>query len=68
MLNDIKELQALLKLCRKHGVTDFQAGDLHLKFGDLPPKGAVDTDDSEVATPGDLTPEQLMFFSVGGER
>lgn len=77
MIKDLRELQALLKLCRKQGVTDITVGGVSIKFGDLPPRKAGEPEkDEETETeaapdpdplaPTGLTPEQLMFFSVGG--
>ncbi len=66
MINDLKELQALLKLCRKQGVTEIDLNGFLIKFGEMPRKvsGAEETDD-DIPT-DELTPEQLMFFSAGG--
>jgi hypothetical protein len=33
---DLKDLKAVLKLCRSQGVTDLTMGDLTVKFGDMP--------------------------------
>ena len=33
---DIKDLEKLMKLCRKQGVTELNADNLSMKFGDLP--------------------------------
>lgn len=35
-LPDLKELKAILKLCRSQGVTDITLGALAIKFGDMP--------------------------------
>lgn len=67
MIKDMKELQALLKLCRKQGVTEIILGGVSVKFGEMPVrKGGGEADDDEPPT-DELTPEQLMFFSAGGE-
>lgn len=65
MINNLKELQALLKLCRKQGVTEITLGGTVIKFGDLPRKETDDAGDKEPDA-SDLTDEQLMFFSAGG--
>ena len=36
MIKDLGELQKLLKLCRKQGVTEITLGNVIIKFGDLP--------------------------------
>lgn len=66
MIQNLKELQALLKLCRKQGVTEIDLCGTKIKFGDLPKKNAETDEVEEPDADSDLTPEQLMFFSVGG--
>lgn len=70
---NLKELDALLKLCRKRGVTEIDLGIVKLKMGDLPAEERaisgpeVDADNPYANFPqGELTPEQLMFYSSGG--
>jgi hypothetical protein len=74
MINDLKDLKALFKLCRAQGITDFKMGELDIKFGDLPQGQAVYQEPS-VDDPinryagfpqGELSPEQLAFYSAGG--
>ncbi len=68
MITTQAELETLLKLCRKQGVTDITVGGVSIKFGDKPPrtrKGAKDDEDDEIPT-DEPTPEQLMFFSAPG--
>jgi hypothetical protein len=68
-IDELKALKALLKLCRKEGVTELSLAGTVIKFGELPEKSAKseDEDDDGKEIPTDeLTPEQLMFFSVGG--
>lgn len=75
MINDLKELQKLLKLCRAQGITDFKMNGIEIKFGELPQQSSSMTDSlsqEDIANPyanfpqGELTPEQLMFYSSGG--
>lgn len=61
---DAKDIQHLMKLCRKYGVTAFNTPNLSMKFGDMP-KGK-DDDQVETETPDAMTPEDLIFFSAGG--
>lgn len=74
MINDLKDLKALLKLCRAQGITDFKMSGLEIKFGDLP-QGPTQSDQITYQDPvsqyanfpqGELSPEQLMFYSAGG--
>ncbi len=65
MIKDLKELQALLKLCRKQGVTEITLEGASIKFGSLPTRKATDDEGDEDDVPTDaLSPEQLMFFSA----
>ena len=74
MIENLKDLQALLKLLRKQGVTEMQFGNLSLKLGDFP-KDDYRTESSDSAIPdpllgfqqGELTDEQLMFYSANPE-
>lgn len=64
MIKDQAELQKLLKLCRKQGVTEITFDGVSIKFGSmpaarLPSNGDVD-EDMETDEP---TIEQLMFLS-----
>ena len=75
MINDLKDLKALFKLCRAQGITQFKMNGVEVSFGDLPvPQGTNQEQDlnQDPANPyanfpsGELTPEQLIFYSAGG--
>lgn len=73
MINNITDLARLLKLCRKQGVTEIELGcGLKLKLGELPYERGENAQDPDVTDPysgfpeGELTPEQLLFYSSGG--
>ena len=67
MIESIKDLEKLLKVLRKQGVTEFEHNGTKLKLGDLPADGATESAEPIVGFPsGELTPEQLMFYSAGG--
>lgn len=76
MINNLKDLQALLKLCRKHGVTDIKLGGVEISLGDIhETQGSQSLDPAIIENPGnpyanfptgELTPEQLAFYSAGG--
>ena len=74
MINDLKDLQKLLKLCRSQGITDIKLGTIEIKFGDMPQAAgtAAGVAVSDVADPwanfpaGELSPEQLAYYSAGG--
>ena len=69
---EIKELEKLLKLCRKQGVTEITLDGVAFKLGDLPQEQGKSYQETDPVDPyknfpmGDLTPEQLMFYSAGG--
>jgi hypothetical protein len=74
MINNIKDLEKLLKLCRRQGVQEINLGTVSFKLGELPievDKNAKNILD-EVEDPyanfpaGELSPEQLAFYSSGG--
>ena len=77
MVTNLKDLEKLLKLLRKQGVTEFICADVTLKLGELPaqPKGSIefhegaeDPADPWASFPeGELTNEQLAFYSSGGQ-
>jgi len=77
VINDLKDLQKLLKLCRSQGVTEIDLGTVKLKLGDMPQteqsvrynvQDDVPSDNPYANFPqGILTPEQLMFYSSGGD-
>ena len=75
MIKDLKGLKDLLKLCRAQGVTEINLGTVSFKLGELPQgKTKVDTSSNETSTDdpysdfpdGELTQEQLMYYSSGG--
>lgn len=71
MIQDLKDLEKFFKLCRKQGIVKADLSTLSFEFGDLPEsKGSVD--ESDPLKPfnnfpdGELTAEQLMYYSSGG--
>ncbi len=72
MIENFKDLEKLLKLCRKQGVTEIDLHGVKLKLGDLPNDESRSASISDQEDPlknfpqGVLTDEQLMFYSAGG--
>ncbi len=71
MIENLKDLEKLFKLCRKHGITEIDLSRTSFKLGDLPTKeenqlAETETDPYSNFPTGELTPEQLMFYSSGG--
>lgn len=70
MIKDIKELEKLLKICRKQGVTELAFGDVNFKLGEMPKGNSAQAepevvDDSDIdAMTGMPTDEELAFYSV----
>lgn len=65
MLNDLKEFEKFLKICRKQGVTDVSFAGVSVKLGDMPSKGSQSEESDEIQT-DEPTPEQMMFYAVNG--
>ena len=74
MVDNLKDLERLLKLCRKQGVSEITLQGVAFKLTDLPAEKShfsADADDEPADTyagfpEGDLTPEELTFFASGG--
>ena len=72
MIETLKDLEKLLKLCRRHGVTDINLGIVALKLGDVPRETTQSADTEDESNPladfpdGPLTPEELTYFANGG--
>ena len=74
MIESLKDLEKLLKLCHKQAVKEIKLGSVELKLGDLPQERRQSSEIEEIPSDnpyanfpsGELTPEQLMFYSAGG--
>lgn len=70
MIENLKDLEKLFKLCRKQGISEIDLSSMKFKLGDLPiERGSIPEAPSNPYTgfpEGELTPEQLMFYSSGG--
>lgn len=72
MIENLKDLKALLKLCRQNGVTEINLGSVALKLGDMPvqhPSQSIEDEQEDLLTDfpdGNLTAEELTFFANGG--
>ena len=73
VISDLKELEKLIKLCRKTGIDTISLDGITFSLGTQPqPMGANTklngpyiTEDTKILT-SELTPEQLMFYSAQG--
>ncbi len=67
MINDLKDFEKFLKICRKQGVTEVSFHGATVKLGDLPTKHNEADESDEIPT-DELTPEELMFYAVNGAQ
>lgn len=78
MVSNLKDLEKLLKLLRKQGVMNFSQDGLSIVLGDLPtkPQGTLELNADSQTDPenpwenfpqGELSAEQLAFYSSGGQ-
>lgn len=70
MIESIKDLERLLKLCRKQGVIEITVTGANLKLGEMPTKHSnepiEDQDDSNTSMFDEpLTAEEMIAFSNG---
>lgn len=65
MLNDLKEFEKFLKVCRKQGVTDVTFAGCTVKLGDLPRKETESEESDEIPT-DELSPDEMIFYAVNG--
>lgn len=68
MINDLKDFEKFLKICRKQGVSDVSVNGISVKINPIPVKS--DNDSDEIETDG-LSPEELAFYhlqNVGGNQ
>lgn len=64
MVESLKDLEKLLKLLRKHGVTDFKLNGIELKLGELPREPGEIAEEQE--HPEDqLSDEEIMAWAIG---
>lgn len=67
MLNDLKDFEKFLKICRKQGVSDVSLAGVSVKLGDLPSRGLEQSESDEVPT-DEPSPEEMIFYAVNGGK
>lgn len=76
MIADLRDLEKLFKICRRQGIVEMDYQGIKFKLGDLPrEQGSVSfiEDSGDKKNPysdfpdRELTPEELMYYSSGGE-
>jgi len=66
VVKDLKELEKLLKLCRKQGVLELNIQGVAFKLGELPTKQQVaDQDETET---DQLQGDDLIYYSAGSHE
>lgn len=64
MLNDLKELDKFLKICRKQGVTEISFNGVLVKFGDMPSKvSSAESEGDEIPSDA-LSPDELIYYAT----
>lgn len=61
-LPNIKDLEKLLKMCRKQGITELTMADMSFKFGELP-LDKEETEEAEQVAPIGPSAEEMLFWS-----
>lgn len=67
MINDLKELEKLFKICRKQGVTDITLGEITIKFGDTPQKVESQDEGDGIQTDA-LSSDELIYYAVQNQE
>jgi len=69
VIESIKDLKALLKLCRQNGVTELSWGGANFKLGEMPRAISGDVEEADESDMPDLemplSPEELAAFANG---
>lgn len=64
MLDDLKELDKFLKICRKQGVTEINFQGIEVKFGDLPVKASSEVSEYDEIPTESITADQLLNYAI----
>ncbi len=67
MINDLKELEKLLKMCRKQGISEINISGTMIKFGDLPVRASAQSDESDGEPDGPspaMSEDELIYYAV----
>lgn len=63
-IETIKDLEAVLKLCRKQGVTSISIDGIQLAIGDMPEEKLKTEQQPEARPQPEYTEEQILAWSV----
>lgn len=62
-LPNVKELEKLLKMCRKQGITELTMQGMSFKFGDIPRDPGEAEEPAEVVSLAMPSPEEMAYWS-----
>lgn len=62
MINDLKEFEKFLKICRKQGVSDVSFAGLSVKLGEMPKREV--SDELDTIPTDELSPDDLAFYHL----
>lgn len=62
-IETIKDLEAVLKLCRRQGVTSINIDGIRLSLGELPAPKTPETAKDDTKVEDQYTDEDLLFWS-----
>lgn len=65
-LPNVKDVEALVKMLRKHGVTDFKANGLELRIEPADEKAKNGTASDKLISEDVVDEEALLFWSANG--
>ena len=64
-IGNLKELEALIKLLRKQGVSECTIDGIQMKLGDVPLSKKVTESDEPAAPTKTYTDEEILLWSAG---
>lgn len=65
-IESIKDLDAVISLCRKRGVLSIEIDGVKLSLGDAPEKKLKSEPTPEIKSEDQYTPEQILMWSSAG--
>lgn len=66
-INNLKDLEAVAKLCRKIGIKSLIIDGIQIEMGDMPePKNATAPSAAPIETEPEMTEDELLEWSVRG--
>jgi hypothetical protein len=64
-IDSIKDLEAVINLCRRKGVTSIEIDNIKLALGDKPERKAIESTEAPKEQEPVLTDEQILLWSAG---